>query len=74
MHSHIGDLKLKLIAPDGTSYVLHDREGTSEDNIRRIFEVPLHGLNTLGTWSLWVADYTQLDTGTLQDFKLSFSQ
>ncbi|MDX2299376.1 MAG: proprotein convertase P-domain-containing protein, partial [Xanthomonadaceae bacterium] len=33
VHTYIGDLKVDLVAPDGTLYNIHNRTGTSTDNI-----------------------------------------
>ena len=35
VHTYIGDLKIDLVAPDGSAYTLHDRLGGSADLILR---------------------------------------
>jgi len=40
-HSWIGDLRVRLTAPDGISVLLHDRSGSSQDNIRQTLGVPI---------------------------------
>ncbi|MFE1558403.1 S8 family serine peptidase, partial [Streptomyces sp. NPDC058734] len=38
-HTYIGDLKVDLIAPDGTVYTVHNRAGGSTDNINQTYTV-----------------------------------
>jgi subtilisin-like proprotein convertase family protein/subtilisin family serine protease len=76
-HTYIGDLRLTLIAPSGTSVVLHDRNGGNADNIRRSFDASnTAGLSALlgqaiqGNWTLWVQDLAAVDAGTLNRWEL----
>ena len=39
-HSYRGDLRVALVAPDGTRTLLHDRDGGSADDVRGTFAVP----------------------------------
>ncbi|MBL8261571.1 MAG: trypsin-like serine protease, partial [Xanthomonadaceae bacterium] len=39
VHTYIGDLKVDLIAPDGSVYVLHNRSGGGTDNINQTYTV-----------------------------------
>lgn len=73
-HPYIGDLRVTLIAPDGTDVVLHDRTGGSTDNLRTIYDTqtqPVGSLtafethSTLGTWSLRVEDLAAGNTGQI---------
>jgi subtilisin family serine protease/subtilisin-like proprotein convertase family protein len=65
-HPSVGDLVVQLVAPDGTSVTLHDREGGGDDDIRQSFSVPeLEGLRTAGTWQLRVSDNAASEVGTL---------
>ena len=41
MHTYIGDLIVTLIAPDGSTYLLHNRAGGSTDNIDQTYTVNL---------------------------------
>ena len=41
VHTYKGDLKVDLVAPDGSVYVLHNRTGGSADNIVQTFTVNL---------------------------------
>ncbi|MFG1603884.1 M4 family metallopeptidase [Actinoplanes sp. NPDC049265] len=70
-HTWIGDLVVSLIAPDGTAYVLHNREGGSADNIVKTYTVNLSGETATGAWKLRVQDAASLDTGTLNSWGLT---
>lgn len=78
-HTYIGDLRLILIAPDGTQIRLHDRSGGSTDNIVTTYDTltaPVDSLALLkgkpsqGTWTLRVEDKAGGDTGTLNSWSL----
>ena len=56
MHTWIGDLVVTLIAPDGSTYLLHNRAGGSSDNIDRTYTVNLSSAQHNGTWRLRVND------------------
>ena len=60
-HNYIGDLKVDLIAPDGTTKTLHDREGGGDANIDQSY-APLFGnIPILGVWTLEIHDGYELD-------------
>lgn len=76
-HTWIGDLRISLIAPDRTVVLLHDRSGSSEDNIQRMYtaaEVPalavLRSRSPKGDWVLQVEDLAAQDNGVLQRWGL----
>ncbi len=76
-HTYIGDLRVDLVAPDGTSVVLHNHAGGSADNIVKTYSVqdvpalqPLLGRSVKGTWKLRVVDTFRLDKGTLKSWRL----
>ncbi|MDO8607286.1 MAG: cadherin-like domain-containing protein [Phaeospirillum sp.] len=84
-HSWIGDLRLTLIAPDGTASVLADRAGKNPDDpsARGIQQGPYgQGLKFTfstthdwgeqgnGTWTLRVEDLASGYTGTLNNWSL----
>lgn len=73
-HPYIGDLTVTLVGPDGTRVALHNREGTSSDDIRKTY-TPLGfvGKASAGTWTLEVADHGASDVGTLNSWSLSFT-
>ena len=69
-HTFIGDLEVKLIAPDGTTIPLHHQTGGSADNIIKTYNEAntpalqhLRGQPIAGTWRLKVADVTAQDVG-----------
>jgi subtilisin-like proprotein convertase family protein len=72
-HSYTGDLRVVLIAPDGTEAILHDRTGSSNDNIKETY-MPLDfdGLSIAGEWALVVTDSAGGDTGNLISWSLEF--
>ncbi|AXE22791.1 S8 family peptidase [Streptomyces globosus] len=71
-HTYIGDLKVDLIAPDGTAYNLHNRSGGSANDIIRTFTVNASSETANGTWKLRVNDNARLDTGKIDSWALQF--
>jgi hypothetical protein len=71
-HTYIGDLKVDLIAPDGSVYVLHNRSGGSADNIITTYTVNASSEVANGTWKLRVNDNANADTGRLDKWSLQF--
>ncbi len=71
-HSWRGDLKVELIAPDGTAYLLSNYEGGSADDIKQTFEVDLSTEALNGTWALRVNDKASGDTGRLNGWSVTF--
>lgn len=71
-HTYKGDLKVDLIAPDGSVYVLHNRSGGSADNIVQTFTVNASSEVANGTWKLRVNDNASGDTGRLNSWSLQF--
>ena len=76
-HTYVGDLSVSLVSPAGTTVVLHDRAGGSEDNLIKTFtatQVPalaaLAGQPARGTWTLKVADHAGQDVGKLARWSL----
>ncbi|MGW6932753.1 proprotein convertase P-domain-containing protein [Lentzea sp. NPDC054927] len=72
-HTYIGDLTVALIAPDGSSYTLHNRTGGSADNINQTYTVNLSGEAANGTWKLRVRDLAAQDTGTIDTWTLNLT-
>ncbi|MDX8033296.1 proprotein convertase P-domain-containing protein [Lentzea sp. BCCO 10_0856] len=72
-HTYIGDLTVALIAPDGSSYTLHNRTGGSADNINQTYPVNLSGEAANGTWKLRVRDLAAQDTGTIDTWTLNLT-
>ena len=77
-HTYIGDLRVDLVAPDGTAVVLHANSGGSADNLVRTYSVQetaalraLLGKQVRGTWRLRVTDTFRLDVGRLNSWRLA---
>jgi serine protease len=71
-HTFIGDLLVQLVAPDGSLYTLHNRTGTSTDNIIRSYTVNLSSEPLNGTWRLRVNDNASQDTGFINSWSITF--
>lgn len=71
-HTFIGDLLVQLVAPDGSLYTLHNRTGTSTDNIIRSYTVNLSSEALNGTWRLRVNDNASQDTGFINSWSITF--
>ena len=72
VHTYKGDLKVDLVAPDGSVYVLHNRSGGSADNIIQTFNVNLSSEALNGTWNLRVNDNVNADTGYINSWSITF--
>ncbi len=72
VHTYKGDLKVDLVAPDGTVYVLHNRTGGSADNIVQTFSVNLSSEALNGTWNLRANDNASGDTGYINSWSITF--
>lgn len=75
-HSYIGDLVIKLVAPDGEGILLRNREGGATNNLKVTYDMEvlnaLKGKSTSGTWCLKIQDKADGDQGTLKHWKLGF--
>lgn len=71
-HTYIGDLKVDLVAPDGTVYTLHNRSGGGTDNIIKTFTVNASAEVANGVWKLRVNDNANVDTGKIDSWALQF--
>jgi len=72
VHTFTGDLKVDLIAPDGSVYVLHNRSGGAIDNIIKTYSVNLSTETINGTWKLRVNDNASADVGYIDSWSLTF--
>jgi subtilisin-like proprotein convertase family protein len=77
-HTYIGDLRVDLIAPDGTAVVLHNNTGGSADDLVQIYSVentpalrPYLNRPIRGRWQLRVRDTFRLDVGRLNRWRLA---
>ena len=71
MHTYIGDLLVTLVAPDGSTYVLHNRAGGSTDNIDQTYTVNLSSEPANGTWRLRVQDAAAADVGRIDSWTIN---
>ena len=70
-HTYIGDLKVTLVAPNGTEVTLHNRSGGADSNIYKTYTTELANLagqSARGTWTLQVGDYANNDYGVLNSW------
>ena len=70
-HNYIGDLKIDLIAPDGTTRTLHDREGGTANNIYKTYTLPFGSVPISGVWTLQINDNYDVDSGVLNSWTLT---
>ncbi len=73
VHTYIGDLKVELVAPDGTAYTLKGYgTGGSADNLATTYTVNASSEAANGVWKLRVQDNASYDTGYINSWKLTF--
>lgn len=79
-HPFVGDLRITLFGPDGTSFLLQDQLGFNAVNLQRTFTTDdvsalkaLLGRPAAGVWRLTVADLVRLSVGKLTAWKLRVS-
>jgi Zn-dependent metalloprotease len=73
VHTYIGDLKVDLVAPDGTAYTLKGYgTGGSADNLNTTYTVNASSEVANGVWKLRVQDNAAVDTGYINSWKLTF--
>ncbi len=76
-HSYIGDLIVNLVSPSGTTISLHNKSGSSADNIIKTYNFvnninlqPLRGQQLQGNWKLKISDVVGQDTGKLNSWSV----
>ncbi len=73
-HTYISDLKVDLVAPDGTTKTLHNRSGGSSDDIIATYTPNFNGASISGTWTLQINDdYPSADDGVLNSWTLTIN-
>jgi hypothetical protein len=71
-HTYVGDLKIDLVAPDGTVYNLKPKgEGGSSDNINKTYTKDVSAEAANGAWKLRVQDQAFYDVGTIDSWTLT---
>lgn len=72
-HTYSGDLKVDLVAPDGSAYLLKNTgTGGSADNVIGTYTVNASSEPAGGTWKLRVYDAYSADTGYIDSWALQF--
>jgi len=71
-HTYKGDLKVDLVAPDGTLYNIHNRTGGSADNVTGTYPKSLTSEALNGIWKLRVNDNANGDTGYINSWSITF--
>ncbi|WP_305068983.1 M4 family metallopeptidase [Marilutibacter chinensis] len=71
-HTYKGDLKVDLVAPDGSTYNIHNRSGGSADNVIGTYTLNLSSEPLNGTWKLRVNDNANYDTGYINSWSITF--
>jgi len=71
VHTYIGDLIVSLVAPDGSTYPLHNRTGAGTDDINQSYPTNLSSGPANGTWKLRVQDAAGADIGRIDSWTLS---
>lgn len=72
-HTYRGDLRIELVAPDGSAYLLKDYSSNdSADNVVASYTVNLSSEPLNGTWKLRVSDNAANDVGTINSWSVTF--
>ncbi|MEH6420649.1 M20/M25/M40 family metallo-hydrolase [Pseudomonas sp. CGJS7] len=71
-HTYKGELKVDLVAPDGSLHKIHDRTGGSADHVVGDFVFDLSGKGLNGTWKLRVNDNGNGDVGKIDSWSITF--
>ncbi|HEY5849922.1 MAG TPA: proprotein convertase P-domain-containing protein [Lysobacter sp.] len=72
VHTYQGDLKVDLVAPDGSLYNIHNRTGGSTDNVNKTVTLNLSSEPLNGTWKLRVNDNASGDVGYINSWSVTF--
>jgi serine protease len=72
LHTYQADLRVDLVAPDGSLYNLHNRTGGSADNVVKTVTLNLSAEALNGTWKLRVNDNAAGDTGRIDNWSITF--
>lgn len=72
-HTYRGDISLVLVAPDGSSYTLRNRDGKDGgQNVVESYTLDVTG-DATGNWKLTVRDNYRQDVGTLNSWSVRFN-
>ncbi|WP_412541570.1 M20/M25/M40 family metallo-hydrolase [Longispora sp. K20-0274] len=70
-HTYRGDIRIDLVAPNGTSYRLKTESNDSAANINTTYTVNVSTHAANGTWTLKVQDMYSVDTGRIDSWTLT---
>jgi subtilisin family serine protease len=77
-HTYIGDLRVDLIAPDGSAVVLHNNTGGSANDLIKTYSTQetlalraLLNKPIQGRWQIRIKDTFRLDTGRLNSWRIA---
>lgn len=72
-HTYRGDLRVELIAPDGSAYLIKNYSSNdSGQNVQGTFTVNASSETANGAWKLRVSDNAAEDTGYINSWSLQF--
>ena len=72
VHTYIGDLTVKLIAPNGSTATLRSPSGGSANDVNESVTVDASSSNASGNWKLQVIDGANIDTGYIDSWSVEF--
>ncbi|MFC7817441.1 M4 family metallopeptidase [Streptomyces sp. NPDC057367] len=72
VHSWRGDLRIDLVAPDGTTYLLKSSGYDPAEDVHETYTVNASSETANGTWKLRVQDQGRQDTGYIDSWRLTF--
>ncbi len=73
-HPYIGDLEVRIVAPNGQYKVLHANEGGATDDIHKTYKfLDFFFIQSQGIWTLKVIDNAPGDKGTLDCWSIDTS-
>ena len=71
-HEYLGDLRIDLIAPDGSMHLLKANAEEPGGTLKKVYTVDATDLPVNGWWKLRVDDVATGDTGTVNNFVVRF--
>ena len=72
VHTYRGDMKVDLVAPDGSLYTISNRAGGSADNLVGTYTINVSSEARNGTWRLRVNDNAAGDVGYINSWSITF--
>ena len=72
VHTYQGDLKVDLVAQDGSLYNIHNRTGAGTDNIIKTVTINASSEVANGVWKLRVNDNAGGDVGYINSWSMQF--